>query len=213
MSYVPSYLSQLTQAPSCSGASCASRNPNPITLTPAQYANAFEPPFPSGAPIGPNTPTGPSAAEMNNAAAAFAEDMAVDSFIARTSGRSGGGYLDNILRLNRGKMARVRMTFNSGGNSSETKVFTGIIETAARDHIVLSDPQTGGRFLLLTIYLDYIEFPEEINYYYPGTNVLNIVDDKVLEDNPELVPLYEYQKAKNDKFIAHLENVTLKNSR
>ena len=180
-------------------------------LTVDQYAKIFEPPFPAGVPITAATPTGPTAEQINQANNEIMEDMAVDNFISRSSGRSGGGYLDNILRLNRGKLARVRMTFNSGGNSSETKVFTGIIETAARDHIVLSDPQTGGRFLLLTIYLDYIEFPEEINYYYPGTNVLNITDDKVLQDNPELLPLYEYQKAKKDKFIAHLEAVTLQN--
>jgi len=180
-------------------------------MTLEEYANAFEPPFPSGSAIGPGTPTGPAGLES---AADFTEDMLVDNFINRTSGRTGGGgYIDNILRLNRGKLARVRMTFNSGGGSSETKVFTGIIETAARDHIVLSDPQTNGRFLLLTIYLDYIEFPEEINYYYPGTNVINVVDEKVFEENPELMPLHEYQKAKKEKFIHHLEAVTLKNEK
>jgi len=208
MSYVPNFSPYAV--PSCSGGNCnLMRNP----VTPEEYSKMFEPPFPAGATITPATPNGPSLTEVNNAAANFAEDMAVDQFISRTSGRGGGGYLDNILRLNRGKLARVRMTFNSGGASSETKVFTGIIETAARDHIVLSDPQTGGRFLLLTIYLDYIEFPEEINYYYPGTNVLNITDEKVLQENPELVPLFEYQKAKKDKFIAHLEALTWKNER
>lgn len=210
MSYVSNFSPFPPPTPSCSGGNCS---PYRAALTPQDYSKMFEPPFPAGATITPATPNGPSLTEINNAAASFAEDMVVDQFINRTAGRGGGGYLDNILRLNRGKLARVRMTFNSGGSSSETKVFTGIIETAARDHIVLSDPQTGGRFLLLTIYLDYIEFPEEINYYYPGTNVLNITDEKVLLDNPELVPLYEYQKAKNDKFIAHLEALTLKNER
>ena len=179
---------------------------NPMTME--EYSKAFEPPFPAGAPIGPNTPTGPMGLATN--AASISEDMSVDSFINRTAGRNAGGHIDNILRLNRGKLARVRMTFNSGGNSSETKVFTGIIETAARDHIILSDPQTGGRFLLLMVYLDYIEFPEEINYFYPGTNILNIVDERVLEDNPEIMPLYQYQKAKRERFIHHLEAVTLK---
>jgi len=179
-------------------------------MTPEDYSKSFEPPFPSGSTIGPNTPVGPSS--MDNMAA-ITEDMAVDNFINRTAGRNSGGHIDNILRYNRGRMARVRMTFNSGATSSETKVFTGIIETAARDHIVLSDPKTGGRFLLLMIYLDYIEFPEEINYYYPGTNILNIVDEKVLEEYPELMPLYQYQKAKRDKFIHHLEAITLKSEK
>lgn len=200
MSYYPPFY-PYPMAPSC-----GFRHP----VTPEAYSKLFEPPFPAGAPIGPNTPVGPSS--MSDLSA-VSEDFAVDQFVNRTSGRNGGSHIDNILRLNRGKLARVRMTFNSGGNSSETKVFTGIIETAARDHIVLSDPQTGGRFLLLMVYLDYIEFPEEINYYYPGTNVINIADEKVLQEHPEIMPLYEYQKAKNEKFIHHLEKVTLQNEK
>ena len=201
MSYFPPYYPYPFPMPHCSGF----RNP----LTPEEYSKAFEPPFPSGSTIGPNTPTGPPGINI----AAISQDMAVDNFINRTTGNNSGGHIDNILRYNRGKLARVRMTFNSGPTSSETKVFTGIIETAARDHIVISDPKTGGRFLLLMIYLDYIEFPEEINYYYPGTNILNIVDEKVLEEHPEIMPLYQYQKAKRDKFLHHLEAVTLKNEK
>ena len=41
---------------------------------------------------------------------------------------------------------------------------TGVVEQAARDHIVVSDPKTGKWYLLLTIYLDYIVFDEEIDY-------------------------------------------------
>ncbi len=75
-------------------------------------------------------------------------------------------YIENILRLNRGKMATVYMTFE---NNSEwnAKVFKGIVEAAGRDHIVLSDPQTGRRYLLLMVYLNYITFDEELNYEYP----------------------------------------------
>nr|WGE08119.1 spore coat protein GerQ [Bacillus subtilis] len=36
-----------------------------------------------------------------------------------------------------------------------------------RDHIIISDPKSGTRYLLLTIYLDYITFDEEIAYTYP----------------------------------------------
>lgn len=184
--------------PTCGGF----RNP----MTQEEYSKVFEPPYPSGSAITPSTPLGPMDFSF------IQEDMTVDNFINRSAGRNnGGGHIDNIIRLNRDKLARIRMTFNSGGNTSETKVFTGIIETAGRDHIILSDPQTGGRFLLLMVYLDYIEFPEEINYFYPGTNVLNIVDERVLEDNPEIMPLYQYQKAKKDRFIHHIEAVTLKN--
>jgi len=51
------------------------------------------------------------------------------------------------------------------------KVFRGIIEAAGRDHIILSDPETGQRVILLMVYLDYITFDEEINYLSPTGNV------------------------------------------
>ncbi|MBM7551823.1 spore coat protein GerQ [Thalassobacillus pellis] len=75
-------------------------------------------------------------------------------------------YIENILRLNLGKEATVYMTFENN-TQWNAKVFKGIIEAAGRDHIILSDPQTGKRYLLLMIYLDYITFDEELNYSYP----------------------------------------------
>ncbi|OEF96656.1 spore coat protein GerQ [Desulfuribacillus alkaliarsenatis] len=79
-------------------------------------------------------------------------------------------YIENILRLNRGKLARVYMTFE-GRRENNTKVFEGIIEAAGRDHIILSDPETGQRYLLLMVYLDYVEFDEEIDYDYPFNDI------------------------------------------
>ncbi|WP_156290190.1 spore coat protein GerQ [Oceanobacillus salinisoli] len=75
-------------------------------------------------------------------------------------------YIENILRLNKGKLVTVYMTFE---NNTEwnAMTFTGIIEAAGRDHIILSDPDTGRRYLLLMVYLDYVVFDEEINYEYP----------------------------------------------
>jgi len=75
-------------------------------------------------------------------------------------------YIENILRLNRGKIATVYMTFENN-TQWNAKVFRGEIEAAGRDHIILSDPQTGTRYVLLMVYLDYITFDEEIKYNYP----------------------------------------------
>lgn len=72
-------------------------------------------------------------------------------------------YIENILRLNRGKLGTFHLTFE--GNNQRT--FTGIIEAAGRDHIILSEEGTGRRVLLLMVYLDYVTFNEEINYEYP----------------------------------------------
>jgi spore germination protein Q len=75
-------------------------------------------------------------------------------------------YIENILRLNRGKLATVYMTYE---NNSEwnAKVFKGVVEAAGRDHLILSDPATGMRYLLLTVNLDYVTFNEPIAYEYP----------------------------------------------
>ncbi len=72
-------------------------------------------------------------------------------------------YIENILRLNRGKVATVYMTFENN-REWNAKIFKGVIEAAGRDHLILSDPQTGMRYLLLMVYLDYVTFDEELQY-------------------------------------------------
>ena len=80
-------------------------------------------------------------------------------------------YIENILRLNLGKNVNVFMNFENSQWGS--KVFKGKLEAAGKDHIIVSDPTTGIRYLLLSIYLNYVTFDEEINYYYPYTQQTN----------------------------------------
>ncbi|MFJ7310379.1 spore coat protein GerQ [Peribacillus frigoritolerans] len=75
-------------------------------------------------------------------------------------------YIENILRLNKGKLATVYTTFENN-KEWNAKIFKGIIEAAGRDHLIISDPQTGKRYLIPMVYLDYITFDEEIEYDYP----------------------------------------------
>ena len=79
-------------------------------------------------------------------------------------------YIENILRLNQGKTATVYMNFENSQWGS--KVFKGIVEAAGKDHIILSDPATGMRYVLLMIYLNYITFDEEIAYDYPYASAI-----------------------------------------
>lgn len=72
-------------------------------------------------------------------------------------------YIENILRLNRGKKVRVYMTFPDATEWRD-RIFSGIIEQSGRDHLILSDPSTGKWYLLLMIYVDFVEFDENINY-------------------------------------------------
>lgn len=78
-------------------------------------------------------------------------------------------YVENILRLNKGKLASFYMSFPDS-NEWRDKIFTGIIEQAGRDHVIISNPKDGKWYLLLAIYLNYVVFEEKINYsseFYP----------------------------------------------
>ena len=72
-------------------------------------------------------------------------------------------YVENILRLNKGKVASFYMSYPDS-NEWRDRIFTGVVEQAARDHVVVSDPKTGKWYLLLAIYMNFIVFDEEINY-------------------------------------------------
>lgn len=85
-------------------------------------------------------------------------------------------YIENILRLNRGKHVTVYMTFENN-REWNAKVFKGVIEAAGRDHIILSDPESDKRYLLLMVYLDYVTFDEEINYDYPAGGMGSFLSD------------------------------------
>ena len=72
-------------------------------------------------------------------------------------------YIENILRMNKGKKVRVHITI-PGSEQFKDREFAGIIEESGRDHIILSEPSTGKWQLLLMIYVDFISFDEAINY-------------------------------------------------
>lgn len=75
-------------------------------------------------------------------------------------------YIENILRLNLGKVATIYMTFE-GNNQWNAKVFRGVVEAAGKDHIIISEPGTGKRDLLLMVNLDYMTFDEPLTYNLP----------------------------------------------
>lgn len=79
-------------------------------------------------------------------------------------------YIENILRMNKGKKVEVFMSFADSGEWKD-RIFKGIIEESGKDYIILSDPVTGNWYLLLIIYIDFIKFDEAINTsssFYPN---------------------------------------------
>ena len=71
-------------------------------------------------------------------------------------------YIENILRLNKGKKAKIYVTV-PGTNEYQNKLFEGIIEQAGRDHIIVSNP-SGEWYLIFMIYVDFVTFDEPINF-------------------------------------------------
>ena len=72
-------------------------------------------------------------------------------------------FIENILRFNKGKIGTFYFTYQ-GNNKWNAMVYHGRVETAGRDHIIISDPSTGKRYLLMMANLDWVEFGEQINY-------------------------------------------------
>ena len=128
-----------------SGQQRAAGVPEPQPYYPGQ------PSFPSFPPVGAGTvPTAPPAGT-----GALPGQLPLEQ-----------SYIENILRLNKGKLVTVFATFE-GNSQWNAKEFNGIIEAAGRDHVILSDPQVGTRFLIPMVAVDYITFSEQIEYEYP----------------------------------------------
>ncbi|MFC7391919.1 spore coat protein GerQ [Scopulibacillus cellulosilyticus] len=75
-------------------------------------------------------------------------------------------YIENILRLNLEKVASVYCTFENN-KEWNAKVFRGEVEAAGRDHVIINDTNTGTRYLIPMVYVDYVTFQGPMNYSYP----------------------------------------------
>lgn len=74
-------------------------------------------------------------------------------------------YIENILRLNRGKPGIFHFSFEHAIEPGKnTLAIAGVVEAAGRDHVILSTA-SGKRYLMPMIYFDYAEFNEELNYF------------------------------------------------
>lgn len=72
-------------------------------------------------------------------------------------------YIENILRLNRGKKAKVFASYPDS-NDWRDRIYDGIIEQAGKDHLIMSSPSLGDWYLIPMIYVNWVEFEEKLNY-------------------------------------------------
>lgn len=72
-------------------------------------------------------------------------------------------YIENILRNNIGKKVRVHASFSDSVEWRD-RVFVGIIEHAGRDNLIINDIENNKNYLILMIYVDFVEFDEKITY-------------------------------------------------
>lgn len=74
-------------------------------------------------------------------------------------------YIENILRLNKGRKVNAYVSFPDSSEWKD-KVFSGLIEEAGKDHLIIKDITNGNWYLIRILYLDYVEFMEPINYLH-----------------------------------------------
>ncbi|MDM5246310.1 MULTISPECIES: spore coat protein GerQ [unclassified Lysinibacillus] len=75
-------------------------------------------------------------------------------------------YIENILRLNRGKPGTFHFSFEHAIEQGQnTKIVRGVVEAAGRDHVILRELKSNHRFLFPMIYFDYAEYDEEMAYF------------------------------------------------
>lgn len=83
-----------------------------------------------------------------------------------TPARREESYIENILRLNRGKPGTFYFSFDNSDSQGKNNVTVrGVVEAAGRDHAIIRDLKTNHRFLFPMIYFDYAEFDEELAYF------------------------------------------------
>ena len=71
-------------------------------------------------------------------------------------------YAESILKANIGKLVQAHVSFTDSIEWRDS-IFTGILEDSGKDYILIRDQDTNKRYLIWSVYIDYIVFNTEIN--------------------------------------------------
>ena len=72
-------------------------------------------------------------------------------------------YLENILRLNIGKLGTFYFTY-SGSDDWRDRAYKGTIVEVGRDHFIVNDPKNQKFYLFQFVYFDWAEFDEPLQF-------------------------------------------------
>ena len=72
-------------------------------------------------------------------------------------------YLENILRLNIGKLGTFYFTY-TGSTDWRDRAYKGTIEQVGRDHFIVRDPKNQKYYIFQFVYFVWAEFDEPLNF-------------------------------------------------
>ena len=71
-------------------------------------------------------------------------------------------FAENVLSKNKGKYVKVYMSFTDSKEWCD-RIFEGYLEAWGRDFILLFDKKENRRYMVWNLYIDFIEFFEQVN--------------------------------------------------
>ena len=71
-------------------------------------------------------------------------------------------FAEDILSKNKGKFLKIYMSFTDSKEWCD-RIFEGYLEAWGRDFILLNDKNNGKRYMVWNLYIDFIEFFEDVN--------------------------------------------------
>ena len=71
-------------------------------------------------------------------------------------------FAEDILSKNKGKYLKIYMSFSDSKEWCD-RIFEGILEEWGRDFILLYDKKQNKRYMVWNLYIDFIEFNEQLN--------------------------------------------------
>ena len=71
-------------------------------------------------------------------------------------------FAEEVLNKNKGKHVKIYMSFTDSKEWCD-RIFEGYLEAWGRDFILLFDKKDSKRYMIWNLYIDFIEFYDEVN--------------------------------------------------